>query len=255
MNFEQVALQILESLQIRPKTLGNYKSVFRLYIQPALEGLDIQNVKREHIQKIIKPLPPQTGAVTLAVLKTIYREAIDYGYVENSPASNVRKPKTHVKPRKFLSVQELEEITFPKYGTQIMFLAMHGLRWGEAVALEEDDIRDGRVIINKSIHGPTKTKSGVRSVPHLSDFKRFPRTPRGLRKELSTSGVHIHSLRHTYAYLLKTSGIHVTTAQKLLGHSSPNITLGIYTGFRDSEIDDAGLTIIDSLKSRNLGIT
>jgi integrase len=61
-----------------------------------------------------------------------------------------------------------------------------------------------------------------------------------LRKSLANAGVHIHSLRHTYAYLLKTSRVHVTTAQKLMGHSDPKITLGIYTRFRDDEIDEAG---------------
>jgi integrase len=52
--------------------------------------------------------------------------------------------------------------------------------------------------------------------------------------------VHIHSLRHTYAYLLKTQGIHVTTAQKLMGHSDPKVTLRVYTQVLDSEIENTG---------------
>ena len=59
------------------------------------------------------------------------------------------------------------------------------------------------------------------------------------------------SLRHTYAYLLKTSGVHVTTAQKLMGHADPGVTLGIYTRFRDEEIDDAGAAIRDSLRGKS----
>jgi integrase len=39
---------------------------------------------------------------------------------------------------------------------------------------------------------------------------------------------------------LKKSGVHVTTAQKLMGHSSPMVTLSIYTGFRDEEISETG---------------
>jgi integrase len=49
-----------------------------------------------------------------------------------------------------------------------------------------------------------------------------------------------HSLRHTYAYILKSQGIHVTTAQKLMGHSDPKITMAIYTRVLDNEIDNAG---------------
>jgi site-specific recombinase XerD len=46
--------------------------------------------------------------------------------------------------------------------------------------------------------------------------------------------------RHSYAYLLKQQGVHVTTAQRLLGHSDPRVTLNIYTQVLDSEIDEAG---------------
>jgi integrase len=61
-----------------------------------------------------------------------------------------------------------------------------------------------------------------------------------LRKVLLPHGVTIHSLRHTYAYLLKSKGVHVTTAQRLLGHSDPKITLAIYTQVLDNEIDETG---------------
>jgi integrase len=196
-------------------------------------------------------LPPQTGATTLAVLKTIYREAIDNGYCENSPAATVRRPKIQVIPRNFIPLQELIKLEFPKFRTQIIFLAMHGLRWGEAVALTENDIYEGRVHISKSIHGQVKSRAGMRSVPLVSEYKPFPKTPKALRRELAEHGAHIHSLRHTYAYLLKTSGVHVTTAQKLMGHADPGVTLGIYTRFRDEEIDNAGAAIMDSLQGKS----
>ena len=228
--------------------------MYRRYIYPALHEYELAEINREHIQNLIKSLPPQTGATTLAVLKTIFREAIDNAYCENSPAATVRRPKIQVIPRNFLTLQEIVSLDLPKFRTQIIFLAMHGLRWGEAVALTPEDIYEGRVHVTKSIHGPVKTNSGLRSVPLVSDFKVFPRTPKALRKELAVHGAHIHSLRHTYAYLLKTSGVHVTTAQKLLGHADPGVTLGIYTRFRDEEIDSAGVSILEALaKSQKPG--
>jgi integrase len=114
------------------------------------------------------------------------------------------------------------------------------LRWSEAVALTPDDIRDGRVHVTKSVHGQTKSKAGIRVVPLVSPFKPLPATRKALRRVLRPYGVTIHSLRHTYAYLLKTQGVHVTTAQRLLGHSDPKVTLAIYTQVLDNEIDDAG---------------
>ena len=228
--------------------------MYRRYIYPALQEYELAEIKREHIQNLIKSLPPQTGATTLAVLKTIFREAIDNAYCENSPAATVRRPKIQVIPRNFLTLQEIVSLDLQKFRTQIIFLAMHGLRWAEALALTNDDIYNNRVHITKSMHGPVKSRAGIRSVPLVSEFKVFPRTPKALRKELAVHGAHINSLRHTYAYLLKTSGVHVTTAQKLLGHADPGVTLGIYTRFRDEEIDSAGVSILEALaKSQKPG--
>jgi integrase len=68
-------------------------------------------------------------------------------------------------------------------------------------------------------------------------------TYKPLQKCANKQGVTVHSFRRTYAYLLKTEGIHVTTAQKLLGHSDPMMTLKVYTSVLDDEIDAAGITL------------
>jgi len=214
--------------------------MYRCHIGPAIGSRKLDSISRLQIQGLIQGLPAQTGATVLAVIKTLYREAIAAELVALSPAINISRPKIQINPRKFLTLQELKEHDFGKFQNQIIFLAAHGLRWGEAQALTYEDIYDGRVHITKSIYGPTKSRAGIRSVPYLTNFEPFPRSPKALRKTLAVAGVHIHSLRHTYAYLLKTSMVHVTTAQKLMGHSDPKITLGIYTRFRDDEIDEAG---------------
>ena len=170
----------------------------------------------------------------------IFREALEDGVVEKSPVHGLRGPKVMVAPRKFLTWEEIERINFGKWNHQIRFLALHGLRWSEAVALTENDIRDGRIYVTKSIHGAVKSLSGMRVLPLVGEFRKFPKHPRTLRKALTPHGITIHSLRHTYAYLLKKKGIHVTTAQRLLGHSDPKVTLSIYTRVLDCEIDEAG---------------
>ena len=66
-----------------------------------------------------------------------------------------------------------------------------------------------------------------------------------MQKTANLHGVTVHSFRRTYAYLLKTQGVHVTTAQKLLGHSDPMMTLKVYTSVLDSEIDDVGHKLLN----------
>ena len=59
--------------------------------------------------------------------------------------------------------------------------------------------------------------------------------------------LNIHSLRKSYAYILKSHDVHVTTAQKLLGHASPMVTLAVYTQVLDSEIQETGERIMSAL--------
>jgi integrase len=241
--FEDFAMQTIGNLPIRHKTRATYLSMLRLHVFPTLAHRDISTIKRLDIQGTIFGLPPQTSAMSLAVIKTIFREAIAQELIESSPAYGVSGPKIMVKPRNFLTWEEVSKSSFGDYGPHIRFLALHGLRWSEAVALTIDDIRDDRVWINKSVHGQTKSKAGIRSVPLVSPFVVFPKSPKTLRKVLKPHGVDIHSLRHTYAYLLKQQGVHVTTAQRLLGHSDPRVTMNVYTQVLDNEIDDVGLLL------------
>lgn len=243
MLFESFALQTINHLPIRQKTFATYHSMLRLHVFPTLAHRDIRGIKRIDIQSAIQGLPPQTSAMSLAVIKTVFREALAQEIIDASPAHGVSGPKIMVKPREFLTWEEVAAGSFGKYTSHIRFLALHGLRWSEAVALTLDDIKDDRVWINKSIHGQTKSKAGIRSVPLVSPFKVFPKSPKTLRKVLKPYGVDIHSLRHTYAYLLKQQGVHVTTAQRLLGHSDPRVTMNVYTQVLDNEIDDVGLLL------------
>jgi integrase len=148
-----------------------------------------------------------------------------------------------VSPRKFLTWDEIRKANLGKYEKQVHFLALHGLRWSEAMALKDDDIRDGRIYVSRSIHGQTKSKAGIRTVPLVSEFIPLPKSPKTLNRILKQYSVTTHSLRHTYAYLLKQQGVHVTTAQRLLGHSDPRVTMAIYTQVLDNEIDDAGVLL------------
>ena len=173
-------------------------------------------------------------------LRSVFRTALDHGYIKSNPIEGIKTPKVKVMPTKFMTWEYLKDQNFGPYSSQIKFLALHGLRWGEAVVITEADFVDGMIIVDKSIHGKTKSISSNRSVPYLGFFKPFPKSRHALNRYLSIHGVNIHSLRKTYAYILKRNGIHVTTAQKLMGHSSPMVTMQIYTAVLSEEIIESG---------------
>jgi len=227
-------------LNVREKTLRDYKHLYKRHLQPVIGSTEIDLVTSRDLQVKLLSLPPQTARHTLMLAKTIWREAENYGVATKSPLTKLRTAPIQITPKRFLTWEEINVLDWGKYNNQVRFLALHGLRWSEAAALTIGDIKDGSVLINKSIYGACKSKSSVRRVPYLGYFERFPKSYKPLQKAANLNGVTVHSLRRSYAYLLKSQNIHVTTAQRLLGHSDPLLTLKIYTGVRDDEIDKAG---------------
>ena len=230
-------------IQVRPKTLHDYKRLYKRHLKPVRGHLEVSLVESRPLQEKLLSLPPQTARHTLMLAKTIWREAEIYGVATSNPLGKLKTAPIQISPKKFLTWDEVNDCDWGKYNEQIRFLALHGLRWSEASIITELDIRDGFVWINKTSNGPCKSKSSIRKVPYLGHFSKFPKTYKPLQKCVNKKGITVHSLRKTYAYLLKTQGIHVTTAQKLLGHSDPLMTLKIYTLVRDDEIDSAGVSL------------
>jgi len=234
-------------LNVRPKTLLNYKHQYGKYLEPVMGSVELDKVEPVAIQRCLLSLPPQTSRHCLMLIKTIYREAALYGQSTINPSLGLKTPAIQLSEKKFLTWEEVNSKEWGRYNEQIRFLALHGLRWSEAAVITEDDIRDGFVFISKSVYGPCKSKSSIRKVPYLGHFAPLPITYKPMQKCANLHGVTVHSFRRTYAYLLKTQGVHVTTAQRLLGHSDPMMTLKVYTSVLDSEIDDAGVLLLRAI--------
>lgn len=249
MKLDDFAEYCFEVIPVTKKTIQNYRGAYKRNVSRALGSRGIDAISKREFIELLAPLAPQNQFQTLMVLRVIYREALARELIEQSPVASIKAPKIRVEPQKFLTWEQVRNHDFRKYDSQIKFLALHGLRWGEAVVLREEDIFDGKVHIERSIHGATKTRSGIRDVPYFGYFKPFPKSRITLAKVLEPHGVTIHSLRKTYAYFLKSNGVHVTTAARFMGHSNPMITLKIYTLVRDDEIDVIGHQLRNSLNS------
>ena len=237
-------------LNVREKTLRDYKHLYKRHLEPVIGALEIDSVAAKDLQVKLLSLPPQTARHTLMLAKTIWREAENYGVASHTPLNKLKTAPIQITPKKFLTWEQIDNLDWGRYNNQIRFLALHGLRWSEAAALNANDIKDGSVLVSKSIYGACKSRSSVRRIPYLGYFDKFPKSYKPLQKCANQHGVTVHSFRRTYAYILKTQKIHVTTAQKLLGHSDPMMTLKVYTSVLDSEIDDAGEMLVAMLKNK-----
>jgi integrase len=247
MKLDDFAQYCWSFLPVTKKTIENYRGAYKRNISGYCGDRDMSTISRGEFVNILAPLAPQNYFQTLMMLRVLYREALSRDIVDESPVAKIRPPRIFVKPQKFLTWEEVSSTNFGKYDSHIKFLALHGLRWGEAAALNAEDIHDNVVRISKSIHGTTKTPAGIRDVPYFGYFVKFPITRVPIANALKPYGVNIHSLRKTYAYFLKSNDVHVTTAAKFLGHSNPLITLKIYTLVRSSEVHDVGNLLRKSL--------
>lgn len=156
-------------------------------------------------------------------------------------------------------------------------LALTAMRVGEVAEVRVRDVslkrrrfavsRSMTTLAGRRVTGSTKTEAGVRSVPMpdevAADVTRLIAgkgrddlvftTPKGaqLRKDNLRRafiriteaagiepGLRPHDLRHTAVSLAVASGASVKTVQRMVGHASAAITLDVYAGLFDDDLDD-----------------
>jgi integrase len=183
---------------------------------------------------------------------------------------------------RWLSSSELSSLldVIPAYWRPLFaMLAYTGLRIGEAQSLLREDVRlsERRIVVGGN-GGRLKTRSSIRVVPipallapvlgeHLVRHESGPREPffqpelcdyaaarRAFRrgsKAAKLSGIVIHDLRHTFAVHSARAGVPLARLQKLLGHTSPVMTMRYLKhapeSYLDQDADRAAASISGSL--------
>ena len=77
-------------LQVRPKTLHDYRRLYRRHLMPVIGSMSLDDVDVVVLQQKLISLPPQTARHCLMLVKTIYREAKLYKVCGNNPADGLR---------------------------------------------------------------------------------------------------------------------------------------------------------------------
>lgn len=236
-----------------------------------------QDIKR-YGEKLAFAYANKTVKDYFSVLRMIFKYAYINEYTDENIMINVDTPRgRRTKKRDALSEKSIELVnnsTDCTFGVFAYFLLYTGLRKGEALALQWQDIdfEKNLVHVTKAVfygdNGPdiksTKTESGIRVVPLLNSVKTHLQTLPGKHNKTDyvfsgnmlcshneyarlwnryreESGVieSAHQFRHSYATMLNENEIDVKTAQILLGHSDITTTQNIYTHVRQKQIDAA----------------
>lgn len=243
--------------------------------QRLIKDLTPQDMKR-YGEKLALVYANKTVKDYFSVLRMIFKFAYVNEYTDENIMLNVDTPRgLRTKKRDALSERSIELVnksTDCTFGVFAYFLLYTGLRKGEALALQWQDIdfEKNYIYVNKAVFfgekGPdiksTKTESGIRTLPLLDGVKTHLLGLPGKHKNTDyifsgknllkdseyekmwkayreQSGVteSAHQFRHTYATMLSENSIDVKTAQVLLGHSDITTTQNIYTHVRQKQID------------------
>lgn len=200
---------------------------------------------------------------------------------------NIKVPKIHKtdkynvfsKEEQKIFIDYLNSCTIKQEPLKYLFLftLATGLRRGEVLALEKDDIKSTYVDVNKNVQvikkdgkyiaelTTLKTDSSIGQVPlpqkiidilpeildtkynivfsnekgeYMNENRPLKRL-KSICKQLGIKQISFHGLRHSYATRLFEAGVQIKTVQKLMRHKDIQTTIDVYTHVMPDVIDDA----------------
>ena len=88
-------------LNVRPKTVQNYKHLYEKNLQAHIGLQRLDEVQPVELQRCLLALTPQISRHCLMLVKTMYREAALYGHTEKNPALGLRLQPSNCQRKNF----------------------------------------------------------------------------------------------------------------------------------------------------------
>lgn len=197
---------------LKPTSIRTYEQIYDSYISPALGGMHLAKIKTLHIQKLVNSLvddelSPKFIKGIVGVLSDMLEIACDNDLIIKNPVKAVTLPKPDDVERRVLTADEQNTLlTYAKkdkwrqYEPMLVTLLGTGMRIGECLALTWDDIdfENNIISVNKTLtyiksskdekcrfsYQSPKTKSGIRTIPLLSEVTRALKRQRAAQARL-----------------------------------------------------------------------
>jgi integrase len=226
---------------------------------------------------IASGLAPATVRYIYRVFSLLLELAVKSSRIHRNPAAGVRLPRVQPADKRFLTHEQVGALADAcgDYRTAVLLLAYCGLRWGELAGLKVGrvDLLRRRVEVAEAVSevrgslvwGTPKSHQR-RSVPlprflvddlavalagkSPDDLVFTTRRGAVLRNlnfrrdvlddaaaSVGLAGLTPHELRHTAASLAVSAGANVKAVQRMLGHASAAMTLDVYSGLFDDDLD------------------
>lgn len=211
---------------------------------PVARSVDGAAVARIRTKQIQDGVALKTANNRLGYLKAVYNQLHELGEIDYPSPIRLRPVKLQETALTYLTMPQIQELLnaldsrplspHPPMIARICLAT--GARWGEAQSLTPERLGNGVITFAN-----TKSKR-VRSVPvdpelirqirqHWKRYGAFTNCMNGFRKALELCSFRLpegqasHVLRHTFASHFIMNGGNIVTLQKILGHSSLQMTL------------------------------
>lgn len=250
--------EIYKKPELKPYSLRNIEQMIRLHTPDWLKKLPLTRITVFDIDRALsEQANGRTKIYTRQVWHSAFLKAQKLGIIEKNVLSLTDPVKYRKRRGNALSVAEQADFFKKLDGRRIKWLMLFyiysGVRRSEALSLHWFDIDTNAELI--LIRG-TKTEGSFRQIvltPQLKFILQEQRkqtdqeegsrfAAKNADKVFNYSAAyvsqtfkalcpshHLHDLRHTYITRCAECGINVNVCQQLVGHSTPNLTIGIYT--------------------------
>ena len=147
--FSKLARDVMDSkLNIRRATRAKYESLLRVHLVPRFGDLPVSRIGRPDVQEFVKRMSesgysPATVSECYSLLGSILGEAVEEGYLSQSPCRRIGLPHSEKSEKRFLSAEQIETLVeaFPEENRALIYTAAYlGLRWGEAAGLKRQPL-------------------------------------------------------------------------------------------------------------------
>ena len=203
----------------------------------------------------------RTVRMYLGDLRAALNHALVLGVLDRSPVPlrGWLPRKNETAPDVFTREEQAKLGALPgEHGRVVRLLLGTGLRWGEAVRAQAQDIQAGRLVIRKSKSGkprrvplpPDVLAECQKRVGRLCPFQDSVSFNKRVRALSGINRFHSHLCRHTFATEWRESGGSLAALQAVLGHSSVKVT-EIYGTITDDLVEREASRLADFRVSRN----
>jgi len=168
-----------EGPTLKDSTFDTYKKVLMARVMPTFESQTITNINREVVQNFLAGRAANFGNSTLKSMRTVLSLtpgwAKNCGWIQANPCEGVRLPRVTGGRKVIRTVLTWEQILAlvarlkEPYTTLVLFLAVSGLRIGEAIAVKRSSFSGNLVLVSRRIYDrkedDVKSRKGVRGLP------------------------------------------------------------------------------------------